>query len=99
MHAAAATAGSALIVCCMHSCTACPVGKRFDVLGLTRPKTPAAAAPGEPEQLPGFGVFAPWLGGLAGWLAGGWWFERREMTQVELMEMKSRELRNGRLAM
>jgi len=73
-------------------------GKRFDVLGFTRPKT-TASKPDEPEQLPGFGVFAPWLGGLAGWLAGGWWFQQREMTQVELMEMKSRELRNGRLAM
>lgn len=76
----------------------CPAGKRFDVLGLTRPKaTPTKA--GEPEALPGFGVFAPWLGGLPGWLAGGWWFEQQEMTQVQLMEMKSRELRNGRLAM
>lgn len=73
-------------------------GKKFDVLGFTRPKT-TSSKPDEPEQLPGFGVFAPWLGGLAGWLAGGWWFEQREMTQVELMDMKSRELRNGRLAM
>jgi hypothetical protein len=36
---------------------------------------------------------------LAGWLAGGWWYSRREMTKVELLDMKSRELRNGRLAM
>ena len=76
----------------------CPAGKKFDVLGFTRPKT-TTSSPGEPEQLPGFGVFAPWLGGLAGWLAGGWWFSQREMTQVELLEMKARELRNGRLAM
>lgn len=76
----------------------CPAGKRFDVLGFTRPKT-TSSKPGEAEKLPGFGVFAPWLGGLPGWLAGGWWFEQREMTQVELNEMKSRELRNGRLAM
>jgi hypothetical protein len=88
-------------------------GKRFDLLGLTKPRGPAAAAGGggnaanssssssssSAEQLPGFGVLAPWLGGLPGWLAGGWWFEQREMTHDELTEMKSRELRNGRLAM
>jgi hypothetical protein len=39
------------------------------------------------------------VGGLPGWLAGGWWYSRREMTEVELLDMKSRELRNGRLAM
>jgi hypothetical protein len=62
-----------------------PAGKKFDVLGLTRPKTTSSGKQGEePEQLPGFGVFAPWLGGLAGWLAGGWWFEQREMTQVRV---------------
>jgi hypothetical protein len=87
---------------CQSPCLSCAhcfnAGKKFDVLGFTRPKT-TSSKPDEPEQLPGFGVFAPWLGGLAGWLAGGWWFEQREMTQVELMDMKSRELRNGRLAM
>jgi predicted lipid-binding transport protein (Tim44 family) len=57
-------------------------GKRFDPLGFTKPKGGPTASPSSPEQLPGLGVFAPWLGGLAGWLAGGWWFEQREMTQV-----------------
>jgi hypothetical protein len=44
-------------------------------------------------------LWASWVGGLPGWLAGGWWYSRREMTEVELLDMKSRELRNGRLAM
>jgi hypothetical protein len=82
----------------MSACVVLCAGKKFDVLGFTRPKTVSSKA-GESETLPGFGVFAPWLGGITGWLAGGWWFEQREMTQLELMEMKSRELRNGRLAM
>jgi hypothetical protein len=48
---------------------------------------------------PGLGVWASWLGGLPGWLAGGWWWSQRDMTRRELDSMKSRELRNGRLAM
>lgn len=44
-------------------------------------------------------LFFPLPAPPPGWLAGGWWFSRREMTEVELLDMKSRELRNGRLAM
>jgi hypothetical protein len=43
--------------------------------------------------------FLHWVGGLPGWLAGGWWYSRREVTEVELFDKKSRELCNGRLAM
>lgn len=64
----------------------------------------AAGAPPSPPP-PGAGVFAPWLGGAAGWLAGGWWWQQRRrrdgaaVTARELREMRWRELRNGRLAM
>jgi hypothetical protein len=68
-------------------------GKRFDILGFTAPSKT------EDEQPPGLGVWSSWVGGVPGWLAGGWWFDRKEMTETQLMEMKSRELRNGRLAM
>jgi hypothetical protein len=66
-------------------------GDRFDPLGWT--KAHQESAP------PGVGVWAGWLGGAPGWLAGGWWWRRRDMTKRELDDMKSRELRNGRLAM
>eukprot|EP00879_Flechtneria_rotunda_P000404 GHRR01000498.1.p1 GENE.GHRR01000498.1~~GHRR01000498.1.p1 ORF type:complete len:283 (+),score=59.09 GHRR01000498.1:120-968(+) len=69
-------------------------GKRFDVLGLT-----ASNRQKPDDEPPGLGVYASWIGGLPGWLAGGWWFDKREMTEVELLDMKNKELRNGRLAM
>jgi hypothetical protein len=68
-------------------------GKRFDVLGFT------GRTRQQPEEPPPMAVFASWLGGAPGWLAGGWWFDRRDMTEAELLDMKSKELRNGRLAM
>ncbi|KAF6263403.1 chlorophyll a/b-binding protein domain-containing protein [Scenedesmus sp. NREL 46B-D3] len=71
-------------------------GRWFDFLGFTRPSQQPAA---EQQEPPGLGLWASWVGGLPGWLAGGWWYSRREMTEVELLDMKSRELRNGRLAM
>jgi hypothetical protein len=37
--------------------------------------------------------------GGAGERAGGWWWNRGDMTVRELDRMKSRELNNGRLAM
>jgi hypothetical protein len=67
-------------------------GKRFDFLGITRP-----AKPDEPP--PGIGVFSSWVGGFTGWLLGGWWWQRKGLTDRELMDLKSKELRNGRLAM
>lgn len=66
-------------------------GKRFDVLGITKRQQQGAP--------PGLGVYSAWVGGLAGWLAGGWWFQRQEMTEGELLDMKTKELKNGRLAM
>jgi hypothetical protein len=48
---------------------------------------------------PGLGVYSAWLGGLLGWLAGGWWFQQQDMTEGELVDMKTKELKNGRLAM
>ena len=60
-------------------------------MGLTKPRRRGAPA--------GVGVWAPWLGGALGWLAGGWWWAQRDMTRGELDAMKARELRNGRLAM
>ena len=33
------------------------------------------------------------------WSAGGWWWNRDDMTVRELDRMKTRELNNGRLAM
>lgn len=80
-------------------------GRPFDFLGLAARRWPAGGRgpageqPADDEAPPGLGVYASWLGGLPGWLAGGWWFERREMTEAELVAMKGRELRNGRLAM
>jgi hypothetical protein len=65
-------------------------------LGFTQPSQQQAAQQQEP---PGLGLWASWVGGLPGWVAGGWWYSRREMTEVELLDMKSRELCNGRLAM
>jgi hypothetical protein len=67
-------------------------GKQFDPLGFTRPREPEAAPPG-------LGVLAPWVGGLAGWLLGGWWWQKPELTEQEYFNLKSSELRNGRLAM
>ena len=49
--------------------------------------------------LVGLGVFSSWLGGLPGWLSGGWWLEKRNKTEREVNDLKSRELSNGRLAM
>uniref|UniRef100_A0A383VI24 Chlorophyll a-b binding protein, chloroplastic n=1 Tax=Tetradesmus obliquus TaxID=3088 RepID=A0A383VI24_TETOB len=73
-------------------------GRWFDFLGFTgRPAK--QQQPAEQQQPPGLGLWASWVGGLPGWLAGGWWYSRREMTEVELLDMKSMELRNGRLAM
>jgi hypothetical protein len=66
-------------------------GKQFDVLGVTRGR--------QQGRPPGLGVFASWLGGLPGWLAGGWWWQQRELTQGQLEELKTREIKNGRLAM
>ncbi|KAI8465291.1 MAG: hypothetical protein J3K34DRAFT_437637 [Monoraphidium minutum] len=66
-------------------------GNRFDPMGLTKPRRDGAP--------PGLAVWAPWLGGALGWLAGGWWWAQRDMTESQLDDMKARELRNGRLAM
>lgn len=52
-----------------------------------------------PEKAPGVGVFASWLGGLPGWLSGGWWLSQRSMSIKDFEDMKQRELSNGRLAM
>lgn len=52
-----------------------------------------------PQDAPGVGVFASWLGGLPGWLSGGWWMARRGMSVQQFEDMKARELSNGRLAM
>lgn len=66
-------------------------GRQFDVLGLT-----AHTA----EEAPGLGVLAPWLGGAAGWLMGGWWLQRPGgLSGAEQQRMKDAELRHGRLAM
>jgi hypothetical protein len=53
----------------------------------------------EEGPAPGLGVYSSWLGGLPGWLSGAWWFEKRDMTQQEVQDMKARELGSGRLAM
>ncbi len=68
-------------------------GKQFDVLGVTKG---SGSGDGPP---PGLGVYSAWVGGVAGWLLGGWWFQRRGMTEQQLLDMKTRELRSGRLAM
>lgn len=47
----------------------------------------------------GLGIFSSWLGGLPGWLSGGWYLERRGKTEREVNDLKSKELSNGRLAM
>lgn len=48
---------------------------------------------------PGLGVWSAWLGGLPGWLSGGWWLEMREaLSEGELEGLKSSELWMGRLA-
>lgn len=47
----------------------------------------------------GLGVFSSWLGGLPGWLSGGWWLEKKNKTEREVNDLKSKELSNGRLAM
>jgi hypothetical protein len=51
------------------------------------------------EPAPGLGVYSSWLGGLPGWLSGAWWFEKRDMTQRQISNMKTTELSSGRLAM
>ena len=48
-------------------------GRRFDVLGLTRPRARRRVADRERSaggELPGLGIFSAWLGGLPGWLSG-----------------------------
>lgn len=55
--------------------------------------------PSRAEDAPGVGVFASWLGGVPGWLSGGWWMARRSMSVQQFEDMKARELSNGRLAM
>ncbi len=52
-----------------------------------------------PDKAPGVGVFASWLGGLPGWLSGGWWLSQPSMSIKDFEDMKARELSNGRLAM
>ena len=47
----------------------------------------------------GLGIFSSWLGGLPGWLSGGWYLERGNKTEREVNDLKSKELSNGRLAM
>ena len=54
---------------------------------------------GSSSSGPGLGVFAAWLGGLPGWLSGGWWYERRELTRREMESRKEAEIKHGRLAM
>lgn len=72
-----------------------PGGKQFDPLGLAK-RQPAGQK--EPDS-PGLGVFSSWLGGLPGWLSGGWWLEKRNKTESEVNDLKTKELSNGRLAM
>ena len=49
---------------------------------------------------PGLGVWSAWLGGLPGWLSGGWGLEpERELSAQELEGRKANELGLGRLAM
>eukprot|EP00884_Botryococcus_braunii_P012515 jgi/Botrbrau1/21264/Bobra.39_2s0055.1 len=71
-------------------------GQLFDVLGVTQKRNPT---PGKEEPAPGLGVYSSWLGGLPGWLSGAWWFEKREMTQQQVSDMKRTELSSGRIAM
>lgn len=53
-----------------------------------------------PWSPPGLGVWSAWLGGLPGWLSGGWGLERGgTMSERELGELKEREIGSGRLAM
>lgn len=73
-----------------HACRTYP-GKQFDVLGVTKEHQH-----GPP---PGLGVYSAWVGGVVGWLLGGWWFQQKDMTEQELLELKTKELKNGRLAM
>jgi hypothetical protein len=72
-------------------------GRRFNPLGLAE-REPSSIS-GKGGAAPGLGVFAAWLGGLPGWMSGGWWLERREPTERDVVEMKTKELNNGRLAM
>lgn len=66
-------------------------GKQFDFLGLTKER--------QKGRPPGIGIYSGWVGGFAGWLAGGWWFQQKDLTEMELDELKTKELKNGRLAM
>ncbi|KAK9815413.1 hypothetical protein WJX72_003252 [[Myrmecia] bisecta] len=68
-------------------------GKSFDPLGLAKPRRQGK------EAAPGLGVWSAWLGGLPGWLSGGWWLEQQDRTVKEVEELKTKELKNGRLAM
>ncbi|DBB02421.1 TPA: Lhcb3p [Trebouxia sp. C0006] len=72
-----------------------PGGERFDPLGLAK----GQQAGQKEARSPGLGVFSSWLGGVPGWLSGGWWFEKRSKTEREVNDLKTKELSNGRLAM
>eukprot|EP00891_Asterochloris_glomerata_P000065 jgi/Astpho2/65/Aster-04541 len=69
-------------------------GGLLDPLGLAR-----QAEGDRPEAAPGLGVFSAWLGGLPGWLSGGWWLTQHGKTEKEVQQLQTGELSTGRVAM
>ena len=71
-----------------------PGGVWFDALGICASPSPAQDAPAR-------SVFASWaMSGAAAWLLmGGWWWSRAPLAPAAQDELRSHELRAGRLAM
>ena len=66
-------------------------GGWFDVFGVADTRQSSTPPPG-------LGAYSSWVGGVLGWLGGGWWYARRA-DESRVLALQSAELTSGRFAM